>query len=328
MSIVRVERVHKFTTLPNEALYDSRISLKAKGALAVWLSKPDDWRATSDWLSKMGPDGREACRAADAELQRAGYLYRYREQVEGGTWSTVTVIYDVALDPVPDIEAGYQSPPDRRRKTRRPVNPEAGSPDALVTTEEQQLRNKNEVETTASQSSLRASTRRRRPSGKPEGFADPVDDVFETPSKPDEVAVDTAALRRDQRRRKGRNGGPDTGPGLAAYFYDKQVDHIGETGDVRIGFSAVPLERFFVTSKRLGFTPDTCRAMVDAFFADRKLLENKRRKGSLWQLFISNADTYRQQVLEARTEATAHDDEEALSGIPQHLLDEILAEAG
>jgi len=72
---VKLRKANKpHTTIANDALRDPRLSLKAKGLLALLLSLPDDWTYRLEWVVQQSKDGRDATRAALAELREAGYL--------------------------------------------------------------------------------------------------------------------------------------------------------------------------------------------------------------------------------------------------------------
>lgn len=86
-----------FTILRNVVLRDETLSFRARGILACVLSRPDDWRTTSETLAKQsgGKEGRDAIRTALKELERAGYIKRYKVNDKAtGQITTVTYIFD------------------------------------------------------------------------------------------------------------------------------------------------------------------------------------------------------------------------------------------
>jgi hypothetical protein len=94
-----------FATIRNAALRDTRISLKAKGLLALMLSFPDDWQYHQSHLETLSTDGRDGLRAAVRELEGAGYIIRQQVKDETGKFSkAVYLVTDdgKAVDGKPD----------------------------------------------------------------------------------------------------------------------------------------------------------------------------------------------------------------------------------
>lgn len=93
--IVRSKRRDRFVVIGNETIRDRRLSYKARGILAYLLSLPDNWSISSQYLSTVAPDGRDAVRTGLQELEATGYLVRTRIQdSETGRWGWHQVIYD------------------------------------------------------------------------------------------------------------------------------------------------------------------------------------------------------------------------------------------
>lgn len=74
-----------YTVVRNAALRNPALSLKAKGALAMMLSFPDDWEYHLEQLEPLSRDGRDALRAAIRELENAGYITRRQTRKPDGT---------------------------------------------------------------------------------------------------------------------------------------------------------------------------------------------------------------------------------------------------
>ncbi|MGW3313714.1 hypothetical protein ACWDG9_44940 [Streptomyces sp. NPDC001073] len=75
----------QFTQIANGLFRDTRLSYKAKGAFGYVSTHRDGWQVTIADLVRLGPDGREAVRAALVELERHGYLVRERLRRPDGT---------------------------------------------------------------------------------------------------------------------------------------------------------------------------------------------------------------------------------------------------
>lgn len=86
-----------FTILDNPLLDDERLSLRARGLLALLLSKPDDYPVNATDLAKRAKEGRDAIEATIRELIEVGYVRRRREQDAKGHWITVTDVYETPV---------------------------------------------------------------------------------------------------------------------------------------------------------------------------------------------------------------------------------------
>lgn len=84
MGIIRVEKQKNYTVMSNYHLRDKNLTLKAKGLLSFMLSLPDGWDYTVEGLTYTCHDGRESIRATLIELEKAGYVKRYRVRDEKG----------------------------------------------------------------------------------------------------------------------------------------------------------------------------------------------------------------------------------------------------
>lgn len=72
-----------FTRIPNVAVNDKRLDLKARGLLLLMLSKPDGWRFTETNLARDAGVGRDQLRTAIGMLIDAGYVYRWHDHGDG-----------------------------------------------------------------------------------------------------------------------------------------------------------------------------------------------------------------------------------------------------
>ena len=109
-----------FTRVPNTAVNDDRLDLKARGLLLLMLSKPDDWRFTEANLARDAGVGRDQLRTAIGTLIDAGYVHRWRV-IEGHQPVQRTSVSDrsmteeewqVLLDP--RVESPNVGDPDSR----------------------------------------------------------------------------------------------------------------------------------------------------------------------------------------------------------------------
>ena len=94
----------QFTQIRNQALLDDDLSLKAKGLLAIMLSRPDNWTYHMDWLENQSKEGRTATRNAMKELCEAGYVTRERVQDEKGRITWLYTVGDQRQDVTSSID--------------------------------------------------------------------------------------------------------------------------------------------------------------------------------------------------------------------------------
>ena len=89
MPIVRrkLSYEHRFTKIPNEWVRDPKLSLKARGLLALLLSHAEGWSVTVGSLARDNQSGKDAIRGAVAELEARGYLVREQVRASGGEFA-------------------------------------------------------------------------------------------------------------------------------------------------------------------------------------------------------------------------------------------------
>ena len=76
MDIVRVIKSKDYTTICNRIFKDRRLSLKAKGLLAMLLSFSDHWELSIKGLEAILKEGRTSIRSTMNELIKNGYVER------------------------------------------------------------------------------------------------------------------------------------------------------------------------------------------------------------------------------------------------------------
>ncbi len=96
MPVIRVEKNRDFTTICNVPLKDPRLSLRAKGLLAMCISFPDSWEYSVNGLAKICKEGRDAIMTVLRELEEYGYLTRTRQRLPSGQLGAVEyVIHEI-----------------------------------------------------------------------------------------------------------------------------------------------------------------------------------------------------------------------------------------
>lgn len=125
----RSTRPHRaYAAIPNAAMRDQRLSIEARGLLALLMTYSDDWVFRVDHLQKVATCGRDVLRRMLKELERAGYMVREVERGSSGRVAgTQWIIVDDPFDTKPcatDDDAEQAVVDDDVR--RPPENPSLG----------------------------------------------------------------------------------------------------------------------------------------------------------------------------------------------------------
>ncbi len=118
----RRQRERGYTQIDNEFLLSPVLSLKAKGLLAIMMSRPESWVFHMTWLEKQSREGREALRSGMQELIDAGFVVRSPKQDEKGRFAGWEYEFDDKL--IVEPTSGETD----RRETRQTDNPLVGKP--------------------------------------------------------------------------------------------------------------------------------------------------------------------------------------------------------
>lgn len=122
MSIIRSPRqAQNFTIVSNSVCLDSRLSMRALGLLIRLLSRPDNWKTTSETIAREFDCGREQVRSVLRELAESGYMILKKEQNEQGHWSSSWFVFDTPNSPTPEAKEPERIDP-------KPGKPEPGKP--------------------------------------------------------------------------------------------------------------------------------------------------------------------------------------------------------
>ncbi|WP_409068889.1 DnaD domain protein [Clostridium caseinilyticum] len=86
MAVFRVikDKENPYVMLNKYFVYDGRLSLKAKGLMSYFLSRPDNWKFYSSEIEKNCKDGEKAIRTAIKELENNGYIERLLKRDSNG----------------------------------------------------------------------------------------------------------------------------------------------------------------------------------------------------------------------------------------------------
>lgn len=126
MSILR-RREAAWSAIPVAMLASPSLSWEAKGLLAFLLSKPDGWEIRTSHLVSIGPAGEDKVLRVLDELERVGYIARYREQKDGKFQWVTWIFFDPADN---DVQAKVEA--DKSLYRRRPAAPHRDFPDGEI----------------------------------------------------------------------------------------------------------------------------------------------------------------------------------------------------
>lgn len=133
-NIIRRQRT-TWTTVDNNIINDTRLTLKALGLLVYMLSKPNDWVFHQEQLGQTWGEGREAMRAMMNKLRECGYVRREYAHDAQGRIRTITVVSELPESPTDGLPVS--------RLNRQSVEPTDGKPAPIVKTDLNKRLNKN-----------------------------------------------------------------------------------------------------------------------------------------------------------------------------------------
>ena len=103
-----------FTLVPNDLIYDNRLSWKAKGLLLYLLSKPPNWKPHPGDLLKQSTDGTDSIKSGMKELRKYGYAEIILKRQQGKFTSREYVIYE---SPLLNKNFKQENPPEGNSST-------------------------------------------------------------------------------------------------------------------------------------------------------------------------------------------------------------------
>lgn len=113
----------KYAAIPNDAMRDTRLSMDARGLLALLMTYADDWQFSREHLMGVTGWGKDKFGKVMSELAGAGYVEIINNRNEQGhllgrTW--------VIKDEATDVREMPTSDATDVRQNRRPVKPTSG----------------------------------------------------------------------------------------------------------------------------------------------------------------------------------------------------------
>ena len=91
---VQKDKNNPYVMINKGFLENRNLSWKAKGLLAYFLSKPDDWKVILEHVYKQSPDGEKAVRSGFNELKKENYLMKYPVYNSTGIDHYETLIFE------------------------------------------------------------------------------------------------------------------------------------------------------------------------------------------------------------------------------------------
>lgn len=128
------KKERNFTILDNSCLQNKELSFKATGLYAYLCSLPDDWVIYIKDLQKRKKDGRDSVKNGLEELEKQGFINRYRNRNEKGQMDGwITEFYEY-----PEDNPNWEKP-----ITEKPITE---NPSLLNKQETKNLKNKKDIE--------------------------------------------------------------------------------------------------------------------------------------------------------------------------------------
>lgn len=108
MAVFRVvkDKENPYIMVNKYYIYDNRLSLKAKGLMSYFLSRPDDWEFYQSEISQHCTDKKDSLSSAINELANAGYIERTFRRGEKGKLKGG---YDYTVHEIPNIIASDEN---------------------------------------------------------------------------------------------------------------------------------------------------------------------------------------------------------------------------
>ncbi|MFG6081568.1 hypothetical protein ACEUZ9_002192 [Paracoccus litorisediminis] len=118
-----------YAAIPNAAMRDKRISIEARGLLALLMTYADDWTFVVEHLQSVAGVGRDKMRGMLKELEAAGYVVREVLRGDGGRLvGTEWMILDGPDGASGDVEISGKT----AAVNRPPQKPSVGGTDDLI----------------------------------------------------------------------------------------------------------------------------------------------------------------------------------------------------
>lgn len=101
MTTFRVNKKSNYTVIDNCFIDDSRLSLKAKGLMVMFLRRPDNWIFYLSELIECCKDGKDSMGSALKELEKWGYITR---KLRRDSLGKLLGGYDYVIEEAPNIK--------------------------------------------------------------------------------------------------------------------------------------------------------------------------------------------------------------------------------
>lgn len=116
----------RFVQVANSVVRNASLSRRARGLFAELASHVDGWSTSAEKLAELGPEGRDAIRAALAELESADLLARIRERRADGTLGEMVFVVTDQPGALADLVIDSADEPQTPRSEPVSGNPSMG----------------------------------------------------------------------------------------------------------------------------------------------------------------------------------------------------------
>ena len=127
MSILRNKTQGQYVIVQMAMIKDARLKLTDRGLLLTLLSLPDNWNLSIRGLAAILPDGKSAIEASMKRLEALGYITRYQDRSNAGTYGgTILEIHETPIEQHEENAQEISAKGNTDKNSKKHNNPKTG----------------------------------------------------------------------------------------------------------------------------------------------------------------------------------------------------------